>query len=224
LAYDAQDQTRVSSVRDWTARVRLKYQLHDRGDHYEVELLALPRANGIAIRYTTDGSSPTGVGFATYNGPFRVPDGCRVICAMAVCAAYDVNSETIRIAIPTRGEGRPALDQTIPAKWSRQTRLDDSGAVWDFIQRVENTTGTTCYDINITAESADGQQNIDYSGALAAGYDAAALRAIADKMQDIVQAGSLRMTVGAIGFPSGQALLDWLRANNIPFSPSHVAQ
>jgi hypothetical protein len=224
LAYDAQDQTRTSSVRDWTARIRLKYQLHDRGDHHEVELLALPRANGITIRYTTDGSSPTGVGFATYNGPFRVPDGSRVICAMAVCAAYDVNSETIRIAIPARGEGRPALDQTIPAKWTKQTRLDDSGAVWDFIQRVENSTGATCHDINITAESADGQQNIDYSGALVAGYDAATLRSLADKMQDIVQAGGLRMTVGAIGFPSGQALLDWLRANNIPFSASQVLQ
>ena len=60
-------------MKEWTAKLRLKYQLHNRGDHYEVELLALPKANGIAIRYTTDGSSPTSAGFATYDGPFRVP-------------------------------------------------------------------------------------------------------------------------------------------------------
>jgi hypothetical protein len=59
---------RVSAVKEWTAKLRLKYQLHNRGDHYEVELLALPKANGIAIRYTTDGSSPTSAGSATYDG------------------------------------------------------------------------------------------------------------------------------------------------------------
>jgi hypothetical protein len=58
LAFDPADLVRVSAVKEWTAKLRLKYQLHNRGDHYEVELLALPKANGIAIRYTTDGSSP----------------------------------------------------------------------------------------------------------------------------------------------------------------------
>ena len=28
---------------------------------------------------------------------FRVPANCRIVCAMAVCAAYDLNSEVIRI-------------------------------------------------------------------------------------------------------------------------------
>jgi hypothetical protein len=49
---------RVSAVKEWTAKLRLKYQLHNRGDHYEVELLALPKANGIAIRYTTTAPRP----------------------------------------------------------------------------------------------------------------------------------------------------------------------
>lgn len=77
--------------------------MHHRGDHYEVELLALPKANSITIRYTTDGSSPTSVGTATYDGPFRVPANCRVVCAMAVSAEYGLSSETIRIAIPQKG-------------------------------------------------------------------------------------------------------------------------
>ncbi len=74
LAFDPADMVRVSVVKEWTATLRLKYQLHNRGDHYEVELLALPKANGVAIRYTTDGSSPTSAGFATYDGVFRVPE------------------------------------------------------------------------------------------------------------------------------------------------------
>ena len=105
LAFDPADNTRICEVKEWSAKLRLKYQLHDRGDHYEVELQALPKVNGITIRYSTDGSSPSGAGSATYDGVFRVPENCRVICAMAVSAVYGLNSEKITIQISQRGGG-----------------------------------------------------------------------------------------------------------------------
>jgi len=224
LAFDPAELGRVSAVKEWTAKVRLKYQLYNRGDHYEVELLALPKTNGISIRYTTDGSSPTTAGFATYDGPFRVPANCRVVCAMAVASAYGLNSETIRLPIPQRGQEERALDPAIPARWNQQTKLDDSGAVWDFIQRLEKATGVGAHDISLTAESSDGQQNVEYSGALDGGYDAAALKSVADKLQEIVSGGSLRMTIGSLGFPTGQTLLDWLKATNQSFNLAKVSQ
>jgi hypothetical protein len=225
LAFDPADIRRVSTVKDWTAKIRLKYQLHNRGDHYEAELQALPKANGIVIRYTTDGSSPTSAGFATYDGPFRVPAQCRVVCALAVSSAYDLNSETIHIPIPQPGKDpRPSIDLTKPARWNQQTKLDDSGAVWDFIQRLGQAAGIRAYDISLTAESSDGQQNVEYSGALEGGYDANGLKSVAEKLQEIVNGGSLRMTIGSLGFPTGQDLLDWLRAANQPFNPAKVTQ
>lgn len=224
LAFDPADPSRISTVKEWTAKIRLKQQLHNRGDHYEVELLALPKVNGIVIRYTTDGSSPSSAGSATYDGPFRVPANCRVVCAMAVASAHDLNSETIRIQIPQKGQEERTLDPTIPATWNQQTRLDDTGAVWDFVQRLSRTAGITAYDINLTAESADGQQNIDYSGALDNGFDGLALGTVAEKLQEIVSGGSLRMTVGSLGFPTGQMLLDWLRASDQSFNLARVTQ
>ncbi len=224
LAFDPADLGRVSAVKEWTAKVRLKYQLHNRGDHFEVELLALPKANGIAIRYTTDGSSPTTAGFATYNGPFRVPASSRIVCAMAVASAYDLNSETIRIPIPQKGQEDRTLDPAIPARWNQPSKLDDSTAVWDFIQRLEKTAGVTAYDISLTAESINGQQNVEYSGALDGGYHAAALKSVAEALQVIVSGGSLRMSVGSLGFPTGQALLDWLKATNQPFNLAKITQ
>ena len=104
LAVDPNDPTRVSQIKEWTAKPRLKYQLHNRGDHYEVVFQALPRTSGISIRYTTDGSSPTSAGSATYSGPVRVPDGCRIVCAMAVAECISMNSETVRVTIPQKGE------------------------------------------------------------------------------------------------------------------------
>jgi histone H3/H4 len=224
LACDPDDPSRTSVVREWTAKLRLKYQLHHRGDHYEVELLALPKANGLTIRYTTDGSSPTSAGYATYDGPFRVPANCRVVCAFALAHAYDMNSEVLRIPIPQKGQEERTLDPAIPAKWNQQARLDDAGAVWDFIQRLEKAAGVIAFDISLTAESSDGQQNVEYSGALDSGYGAAALKAVADKLQEVVGAGSLRMTAGSLGFPTGQALLDWLKSTKQPFNLSKVTQ
>lgn len=224
LAHDPDDLRRVSVVKEWTARLRLKSQLHNRGDHYEVELLALPKANGVAIRYTTDGSSPTNSGFATYDGPFRVPVNCRVVCATAVAANYDLSSETSRITIPQRGQEERTLNAASPARWRQQSKLDDSGAVWDFIQRLGNAAGVRAHDVGLTAESADRQQNVEYSGAVDAGYDSAALKSVAEKLQDIVNGGSLRMTIGSLAFPTGQALLDWLKATNQTFQVAKVTQ
>ena len=224
LAFDPADLKRVSAVKEWTAKVRLKYQLYNRGDHYEVELRALPKVNVISIRYTTDGSSPISAGFATYDGPFRVPAKCRVVCAMSVGSGYNLNSATIRIPIPQKGEEDRTLDPTLPARWTQQTKLDDSGAVWDFIQRLAKAAGTSAYDISLTAESSDGQQNVEYSGALEGGYDAAALKSVAEKLQEIVSGGSLRMIIGSLGFPTGQALLDWLKATNQTFNLAKVTQ
>lgn len=224
LAYDPADLVRVSAVKEWTAKLRLKYQLHNRGDHYEVECLALPKANSIAIRYTTYGSLPTSAGSATYDGIFRVPDNCRIVCALAVATDYGLNSETIRIQIPQKGTDRPPIDLATPARWKQQTRLDDAGAVWDFLQRLELATGVTAHDISLTAESADGQQNVEYSGALESGYAAAAVKTVAERLQEIVSSGSLRMSVGSLAFPTGQALLDWLRAMNQPFNAAKVSQ
>lgn len=225
LAHDPADLARTSPVKDWTAKLRLKYQLHNRGDHFEVELLALPKANSISIRYTTDGSSPTSVGTATYDGLFRVPANCRVVCAIATVSEYGLSSETIRITIPQQGGvERPSIDLTAPARWTQQTKLDDAAAVWDTIGRLEKAGSVMAHDISLTAESADGQQNVEYSGALEGGYDAPAVKAIAQKLQDIVSEGSLRMAIGSLAFPSGQALLDWLKATNQAFNAAKVRQ
>ncbi len=224
LAMDPADLTRLSPIKDWTATVRLKYQLHNRGDHYELELRALPKANGLVIRYTTDGSAPTTVGAATYGGIFRVPPGARVVCAIAVAAAFGINSEIVRIAIPQPGKEGPKLDPQKPARWTQRVKLDDAGAVWDFIQRLDELATVLAFDLELTAESGDGLQHVEYSGAVEGGYTAVTLKDSADKLQSIVGAGALRMTVGSLGFPTGQALLDWLKASKQAFDLTKVVQ
>jgi hypothetical protein len=223
-AIDPTTPDRVSPVKDWTAKLRLKQQLHNRGDHYEVELLALPKTGGVSIRYTTDGSAPTGATAATYENAFRVPANSRIVCAIATAPAAGIQSEIVRIPIPKKGAEDPTLDPKSPARWNQRLKLDEAGLVWDLIQRLGAAENVTAYDITLTAESSDGQQHVELSVAKDEGYSADSLKSFADRLQELVGTGSLRMTVGSLGFQTGQYLLDWLKATNQPFDISKVRQ
>jgi len=224
LAFDSENPERQSEVKTWTATLRLKKQLIDRGDHYEVELQAFPKANGVSIHYTTDGSSPIGTNAAVYDGSLRVPANCRKVCAVAQSPAYSLTSQHIVQDIPKRGEEARTIDATRSARWQKVSKLDDSGSVWDLITRLEQTAGVVAYDVQLSATSSNGEQIVDYTGSLASGYGGAGLKAVATKLQDIVQDGSLRMEIGELGFPTGQALIDWLNAAKEPFNLSYVSQ
>jgi len=186
--------------------------------------LAFPRANGVSIHYTTDGSSPIGTNAAVYDGAIRVPEGCRKLCAVAQAPAYSLTSQGIVQDIPKRGEEARTIDATRPARWQKVCKLDDSGAVWDLITRLEQNPGVLAYDVELSAKSSNGEQIVDYSGSLANGYGGAELKTVAGKLQDIVKDGTLRMEIGNLGFPTGQALIDWLNVVQEPFNLSHVSQ
>ncbi len=225
MAYDPTDVGRTSAVKEWTAKLRLKYQLHDRGDHREVELLALPRANGLTIRYTTDGSAPEYTGAATYDGPFRVPPNCRIVRAMATSSEYGVSSEAITVQIAAAGTNpAPLVNVTAPARWTQATKLDDSTSTWDFIRRLESVTGVSVFDILVSSENEDGTHVIEFTGARDTGYDGVSMREMVDALQNIATGGSLRLAVGAISFPTGQILLDWLKATGQSFVAAKVVQ
>ena len=222
LAFDPDDMTRQSEIKSWSAKLIIKYDLADRGDHKELTLQAQPKASGIIIRYTTDGSSPTSAGAATYDGPIRVPESCRVICAVAISEEYSLNSDTLKVQIPKGGEEDQGtkLDKTAPATWTSKSKLDDSGAVWDFIGKLK----ATAFDINIIAESDDENTSIDYAGCPENGYTAEALKELAEKLQSMVGTGGLRMTVGKTKFGTGQELLDWLKTTQQKFDINKVTQ
>jgi hypothetical protein len=222
MAVDSKDSNRVSPVRTWTANLRLKHQLRNLGDHSQMEFMALPAASGVTIRYTTDGSSPSGAAAATYSGPFRVPEGCRVVLAVASVPAISSSSTETRVNIPRKGDTGPSLDPTRPAKYRKVMKLDDSGAVWQFVGQLEKSPQLLIDRIQCVLESADSKQSLDFSRTNP--MDGLALKAILEKLQQVVEGGTLRLQYSVIHFPTGQALLDWIRANNLQFDPTAVEQ
>lgn len=224
LALDPARPDLLSAVKEWTATLLVKHKLTNRGDYSELELLALPKANGIVIRYTTDGSSPQNSGASTYAGPVRIPAGTRLVIAVAQAAAHNLASAPVTVSIPQRGEEARRVDPVKPATWRGSTRFDDAAAVWDFIRRLESSPAVKAHDLNLTAESTDGRQHVEFVGSLDAGYAAATLKTLAESLQTLSGPGSLRLTAGSLSFATGQGLLDWLRANNQPVDVDKVVQ
>ncbi len=227
LALDPARPDLLSAVKEWTAPLRLKHQLTNRGDFWELTLLALPKVAGITIRYTTDGSSPQHAGAATYAGPIRVPANARVVLAVAQASAHNLASAPVTVSILQKGEEARGVDPVKPATWRGQTRLDDAAAVWDLIRRLESATpadSVKALDVQLTADSADGHQTVEYTGSVESGYTAATLKQVAESLQTLSGAGSLRLTAGRLTFATGQCLLDWLRANKQPMDMNKVIQ
>lgn len=209
-------------VKEWSAKLRLKHQLHDRGTHYELELLALPKAPGIVIKYTTDGSSPTGATAVTYAGQFKVPASTRVVLAIATCAAFNLTSAQSSIPIPKIGEKKPKIDVHLPSRWKKKLKLDDSASVWKFINKLEQAPDIKASDISVNLESHDGTQVLDYSGSLS--FNGLTIKETVESLQTMLPSGGLRMSVGSLEFPTGQGLLDWLKVAEMPFESNYVEQ
>ena len=226
LAFDPDDQLRISEVREWSPRLRLKHQLHRTADGLELELLALPKSSGIQIRYTTDGSSPTSSGsYAVYDGRARVPPTARVLQAVAVAGNYGLASEILRIPVPQKGDTQQReLDPARPATWRQRLKLDDAGSVWTFLQQFETLPDVTAHDLTLGVHGPDGNEMLEFMGSLQAGYTGAALSALAKSLQALVPQSDLRLACGSLQFPTGQMLLDWLRASNQSFDANHVVQ
>jgi hypothetical protein len=186
-------------------------------------LLALPKVPGISIRYTTNGTSPANAGYSTYDKPIRVPDNCRVVIAQAVAENPNLASEQQSIKITGIIEPPPPPDPR-PARWIGTQKLDETAAIWDLVARLEKAPGVVAHDISLTAQSSDGLQYIEFAGSLVEGYTASEFRRLADALQALVGAGTLRGAVQAMAFPTGQALLDWLKAAKIPFDATKVKQ
>lgn len=226
LALDPERPALISAVKEWTAPLRLKHKLTNRGDHWELVIVALPKAAGIAIRYTTDGSSPQNAGASTYAGPIRVPAATRVVLAVALASAQNLASAVVSISISQKGDESRQVDPIKPAVWRGTTRLDDSAAVWDFIRRLEAATPPTAiraHDIRLAAESTDGSQHVDYQGSIEEGYTATTIKSVAETLQTLIPSGGMRLTVGSLHFATGQGLLDWLRVTGQPFDRDNVS-
>ncbi len=220
LCVDSSGEHPTGAVVPWAGRVELRYSLSPEN---RLELQASPKGD---IRYTTDGTAPDSG--ATYEGPFTLPDSCRVV--LAIADAEDIKSERLTIHVPRRtgkpggGGTRFELDPNRPCRWKRQHKLDDTAAVWEWVEQLEKTGGSA-HTLTLTAENESGDQTVEFNGAVDSGYRGDALRQLCDRAQAMAgEQSGLRLKVLRVDFERGQGLLDWLQATGQTLSPAEVEQ
>jgi hypothetical protein len=80
LCLDSRGEHEQGTVYTWENTLQLKHEVVQQGDHWQVELKAVPA--GAEMRYTTDGSDPNSLG-ARYESIFSVPASSRFVQAIA---------------------------------------------------------------------------------------------------------------------------------------------
>ena len=132
LALDSTGAHELGDAVEWHGRITLKSRVYRDGENQMVELRSAPPA---AIRYSTDGSDPQVAG-GMYDAPFALPDGARIV--LAVAQKEGLFSEQLRLEVAEMQPDKP-IDPRTPAVWNPNSGFEFSATrqAYGFINRLK---------------------------------------------------------------------------------------
>jgi hypothetical protein len=186
----------------WHNTITLKNRFYQSGGDKMLELRAAPSA---PIRYSTDGSDPRHYG-ASYEAPFVVPPGTRLV--LAVAEKDGVPSEVLRLDVDWKRapEERP-IDLTAPATWRptdgiTYTETRTSYALATRLKKHEAEAG----DVRIVVGK---DQWVDLNLESSIRLTGDRLQEAIEFLRGFVGEGEVQVEVKYLAFTSGHRLLDY---------------
>lgn len=151
LAVDTTGRHEPGEPKRWVAKLKIRYQVHDRPDHREVELAVTPRAE---LRYTLDGTNPREG--RVYDEPIPIADS-QVLLQVYASAGEAAATEAFNIA--EKGIKRLYIDEASPARIVRERpRFDTTKAVYDVIAEFRDRQGVIFH--GVTLNVGEGEQAV----------------------------------------------------------------
>ncbi len=209
LAVDSTGTHETGEPVTWKNRITLKGRVYGSAGDKMVELRAAPRAG---IRYSTDGSDPKVAG-GTYDDPFGVPRGTRLV--LAVAEDKGIVSDTHQIPIDwgpgPGGDPRP-IDPDQPATWrplshpEKVFRFTTTHNAYGFLERMAKHQGRAATQ---RIAVLDGQW-VDLQLADDLMLTADQVRATVEHLRSLVSEGEVTIEASALWFPTGRQLLDYV--------------
>jgi len=209
LAVDSTGTHETGDPVTWKNRITLKGRVYGSAGDKMVELRAAPRAG---IRYSTDGSDPKVAG-GTYDDPFGVPQGTRLV--LAVAEDKGIVSDTHQIPIDwgpgPGGDPRP-IDPDQPATWrplshpEKVFRFTTTHNAYGFLERLQKHGGQAAAQ---RVAVLDGQW-ADLTLADDLMLTADQVRATVEHLRSLVSEGEVTIEASALWFPTGRQLLDYV--------------
>jgi hypothetical protein len=184
--------------------------------------LCIPRdsAFDIARRDTTNGSDPKLDG-GGYEGPVAIKKGTQIVLAYA--ERDGVQSEVLQIPIDwSKPGGDKPIDPQKPAVWKRAHSYYFTQESYEFIDRVKRHEAK----ISGVKLSITGDRWVELSMHELVDLDAAQAAAAVEALRalPVTGKGQVEASAGAVHFPSGQRLLDWLNETRTDVKTGEVKQ
>jgi len=204
LAVDSNGVHEAGDPQSWYNKITLKRRVYDDGPNKMLELRAAPPA---AIKYSTDGSDPKLAGGA-YDEPVVIPKGTRIVLAYA--EKNGIASDVAQVTINwSKDPERKPIDKAKPATWKPADGFSYSTTrnAYGFITRL------TKYGVEaaVTRIAVLDAKWVELSLADDIVMDADRLKATVEHLRSLVDAGEVNVDAAALRFPTGQALLDYVR-------------
>ena len=217
LAVDSTGQHETGEPEEWTNRITLRSRQYADGESRMMEIRSAPP--GPPIRYTTDGSDPR-IADGLYNGPFAVPEGSRLV--LAVAEKEGIASDVHRRDIADTPVTRP-IDRTAPGTWTPANGLECAAtrSTYDFIARMKKHEAQVG-GLRVTMQTAGAQSwsELNLSDDIALSGDE--LERIIEALRPLVDAGEVAIDAKCVRFETGQRFLDYVADARLQYDRDDV--
>jgi hypothetical protein len=202
LAVDSTGGHEAGEPVEWTNRITLKSREYVDGDERRMEIRAAPPA---PIRYTTDGSDPK-LGGGAYDGPFSVPDGVRLV--LAVAEKDGIASAIHEREVTDKPRDEP-IDATAPAVWRRQGGFScrTTSAAYPFINRLKKYA-FVAGGLRLGVQAGSQWVELNFSDDIELGGDS--IEQQVERVRKLLPAGEVEVEAHYVQFATGQRFLDWI--------------
>jgi len=217
LVVDSVGEHATGDPYDWQNRITVKHRFFQDDDTMRCELKAFPEG---ALVYTADGSNPA-VSGSTYEAPFEVPAGARIV--LAIAEAEGIRSPELRVDVPAGGEVEVVVDSARPAIWTPATKLslDDTNALYAWFE-LASRFSVKVGGVHLVLERE--QQWIELNTSPGLPVKLAEIRALTDELREHLADGRFNATFGDLHFESGKDLMDMVAEMKTRLQPGDVEQ
>ena len=202
LAVDSTGEHKTGDPVEWINRITIKSREYMDGDERRIEIRAAPP---VPIRFTTDGSDPN-LGGGTYDGPFVVPDGIRLV--LAVAEKDGIASRGHQREVTDRPQDKP-IDKSAPAVWRPQGSFSwaTTSAAYPFINRLKKYA-VAAGGLRLGVQANSRWVELNFSDDVELPGDR--IEEQVERIRELLPAGEVEVQAAHVRFATGQRFLDWI--------------
>jgi len=215
---DSTGQYETGEPQRWTAELKIRHEIHARGDKRYVELHCTPAAE---LFYTLDGSNPKEG--TRYEDQFEVDSkGCRLL----VFARAGEATRNDDFQIPGTGEKGPVIDDSKPARIAdtKRVTLDSTEKVFGVLNKFKDRENVHLKGVRV--EIGEGENTVSVRFAERE-VTSAVIASTIDSLRSVLKEEQAPVTItisGGIAFDNGFAAKEFAELSGVVLKPGDILQ